>query len=184
MTTTASDVLIPVGTWSADPGHSQVGFSVKHMGIATVRGRFSEFEGSLISADTLAESEINASIKVESVDTDESARDEHLRSEDFFDAQNYPEMTFSSRSIEQVGEDELRVVGDLTIRGVTHEITLDGEVNGVDEDPWGNQRVGIELSGSLSRADYGMKFNQALGSGNMLVGDKVKLLIDISAVKQ
>lgn len=181
--TTATKQLIPQGTWTADPGHSQVGFSVKHMGIATVRGDFSDFDGSLEVGDDLSEAKINATVKVATVDTGEEARDEHLRSEDFFAAGEYPEMTFVSRSISSDGDD-IKVVGDLTIRGETREIVLDGEVAGIDEDPWGNERVGIELTGVLPRADYGMKFNQALGSGNMLVGDKVKLAIDISAIKQ
>jgi polyisoprenoid-binding protein YceI len=116
------------------------------------------------------------------VNTAEDARDEHLRSADFFDAEKYPQITFTSTAIKADG-DELEITGDLTLHGVTKPVTLKAEVTGTEEDPWGNTRVGLEVTGSLSRGDYEMKFNQALGSGNVLVSDKVKLALDISAVK-
>lgn len=173
------------GTWAAEPSHSRVGFSVKHLGISTVHGEFGDFEGSLtVGDDGLAGAKLVGSVKVASVDTKEDARDEHLRSADFFDAENNPEITFESTSITPDGDDEFKVKGNLTIAGVTNEIELEAEIEGFEVDPWDNQRVGIEVKGSLSRGDYGMKFNQALGSGNVLVGDKVKIALDISAVKQ
>ncbi len=177
-------VAVPTGTWVAEPSHSRVGFAVKHLGIATVHGEFGEFEGNFTVGEDLASSKIVASVKVASVDTKEDARDEHLRSPEFFDADANPEITFESTKIEAAGDDEFKITGNLTINGVTNEITLDAETDGTETDPWGNERVGLEIKGSLSRGDYGMKFNQALGSGNVLVGDKVKLNIDISAVKQ
>jgi len=121
---------------------------------------------------------------VASVDTNEKQRDDHLRSPDFFDAEQYAELTFESSRIEAIDEETFRITGDLSLNGTTKEIVLNADVQGTDVDPWGNNRVGLEVTGQLSRAEYGMKFNQALGSGNALVGDKVKLALDISAVKQ
>jgi polyisoprenoid-binding protein YceI len=174
---------IPTGTWNVDPAHSKVGFSVKHMGIATVRGEFTEFAGALEIDGDLSTAKAYGTVKVASVDTNEPQRDEHLRSPDFFDAAAYPEITFESTAIEQIDEETYRITGRLTIHGVTNETVLHAEVQGSDIDPWGNERIGLEVIGELSRADYGMKFNQVLGSGNKLVGDKVKLALDISAVK-
>ena len=179
----ATAVATPVGTWNIDPSHSNVNFNVKHLGIATVRGTFNEFEGTLELGEDLSDSRAYGTVKVASVDTNENARDEHLRSADFFDAERHPEIGFESTEIRHVDDDELEITGDLTIRGVTNPITLKAELTGTEEDPWGNQRVGLEVEGKLDRSDYGMTFNQALGSGNVLVGDKVKLSLDISAVK-
>lgn len=177
--------LIPTGTWTADPAHTSVSFSVKHLGISNVHGKFNEFDGTLaIDGDDLSTAKLTGVVKAASVDTGEAPRDEHLRSADFFDVEQYPELTFESTKIEATGNDTVTVTGNLTIHGVTNEITLDGEVTGTDTDPWGKERVGLEITGSLSRDDYGMKFNQALGSGNLLVGDKIKLALDVSAVKQ
>jgi polyisoprenoid-binding protein YceI len=182
--TTSTSTIAPVGTWSVDPAHSSVSFQVKHMGIATVRGDFTEFEGTLEITEDLAGSKTYGTVKVASVDTNEPARDEHLRSADFFDVASYPELRFESKSIEALDNEEYRIVGDLTLHGITKEIVLHADVQGVDTDPWGNDRVGLEVTGQISRGDFDMKFNQALGSGNMLVSDKVKLVLDISAVKQ
>jgi polyisoprenoid-binding protein YceI len=181
---TASSTIAPAGTWAADPSHSKVGFAVKHMGIATVRGEFGDFEATLETGDDLTSAKARATIKTASINTGEQQRDDHLRSADFFDAENHPEITFESTSIEQVDGDTYKIVGDLTIHGVTKPVELEAEVQGADTDPWGNDRVGVEVTGSLSRGEYEMKFNQALGSGNMLVGDKVKLGLDFSLVKQ
>jgi polyisoprenoid-binding protein YceI len=185
MSTTASPAtLIPTGTWTVDPAHSKVGFGVKHMGIATVRGEFTDFEGSLEIGEDLSSAKVYGTVKAQSVDTNEPQRDDHLRSPDFFDAAQFPEIRFESTSIEALDDEEFRITGQLTIHGVTNEVVLHAEVQGTDVDPWGNERVGLEVTGQLSRGDYGMKFNQALGSGNVLVGDKVKLALDVSAVKQ
>jgi polyisoprenoid-binding protein YceI len=180
--TTIAATTIPTGTWAVDPAHSKVGFAVKHMGIATVRGEFTEFEGVL--ALTEAGATARGTVRAASVDTNEPQRDAHLRSPDFFDAETYPEIAFESTAIEPVDEDTYRITGNLTLHGVTNELVLTAEVNGVDVDPYGNEKVGLEITGQLSRGEYGMKFNQALGSGNMLVADKVKLTLDISAAKQ
>lgn len=173
---------VPTGTWNVDPSHSSVEFQVKHMAIATVKGQFNEFQGSLsIAEDGTATA--TGSVDVASVDTREAQRDEHLKSADFFDAANNPQITFVSTEITPVDEDTFTVTGDITIHGVTKPITLKASVEGADEDPWGNQRVALSITGQINRGEFGMTFNQALGSGNMLVADKVKIAIDVSAVK-
>lgn len=178
---TAASTALPTGTWNVDPSHSSVEFQVKHMGIATVKGQFNEFEGSLTVAEDGTAS-ARGTVAVASVDTRDDRRDDHLRSGDFFDAEAHPSLTFASTSIAVDGE-RFTIQGDLTIRGVTKPVTLEGEVLGRDVDPWGNERIALTAKGSVSRGEYGMTFNQALGSGNMLVGDKVKIEIDVSAVK-
>jgi polyisoprenoid-binding protein YceI len=183
-TTSAASTVVPTGTWKVDPAHSNVGFAVKHMGIATVRGEFGEFEGTLEIGADLSTAKAYGTVKAASVDTSEAQRDDHLRSPDFFDAEQYPELSFESTRIEALDDEEFRITGKLTIHGITNEVVLHADYQGTDVDPWDNQRVGLEVTGQLSRGDYGMKFNQALGSGNMLVGDKIKLELDISAVKQ
>ncbi len=184
MSTTVTTTPLPTGTWTVDNAHSKVGFAVKHMGIATVRGEFTRFSGTLAVGDDLASATASGIVEVDSVDTNEPQRDAHLRSADFFDAAKYPELRFEATRIRALDDDTFEIAGDLTLHGVTNEVELTAVVQGTDIDPWGNERVGIEITGRLSRGDYGMKFNQALGSGNMLVADKVTLALDISAVKQ
>ena len=180
--TATTQTLIPTGTWAVDPAHSRVEFAVKHMGIATVRGTFGSFEGKLeIGADG---AQASGTVETTSINTGEDQRDAHLRSPDFFDADTNPQITFVSTAITPVDEETFKITGDLTIHGITREITLHADVQGTDIDPWGNERVGLEVTGQLNRGDFEMKFNQALGSGNMLVSDKVKLALDISAIKQ
>ena len=154
------------------------------MGIANVRGKFTEFEGTLEVGEDLASSSARGTVQVASITTDEEQRDAHLRSPDFFNVDEYPEIMFESTSIEAIDEESSHVVGDLTMHGVTHEVKLKTLVQGTDIDPWDNERVGLEVVGVLQRSDFDMKFNQALGSGNVLVGDKVRMSLDISAVKQ
>jgi polyisoprenoid-binding protein YceI len=181
---TATTTSIPTGTWAADSAHSTIGFSVKHMGIATVRGKFNEFEGALEIGEDLSSAKISGAAKTASIDTSEAQRDTHLRSPDFFDAETYPELRFESTSIAPVDEENFTVEGDLTMHGETHPVTLNAELLGAETDPYGNERVALEITGQLSRGEWGMKFNQALGSGNLMVSDKVKLAIDISAIRQ
>jgi polyisoprenoid-binding protein YceI len=181
---TRTGPVIPTGAWSVDPSHSTVGFSVKHMGIANVRGKFTEFEGTLETKEKLADCKAHGTVKVASIDTDEAQRDEHLRSPDFFNAEQFPEITFESTHVEAIDGESSRVTGNLTMHGITREVRLDVLVQGTDTDPWGNTRAGLEVQGTLKRSDFDMKFNQALGSGNALVGDKVAIALDISAVLQ
>ena len=184
MSTVSSSTTIPAGTWAVDPAHSNVSFAVKHMGLATVRGAFTEFDGLIEIGEDLSTARAYGRVSVDSLDTNQPQRDEHLRSPDFFDAAQYPELRFESAAITALDEQTFRITGRLTIHGVTHEIVLHAEVQGTDIDPWGNERVGLEVTGQLSRADYGMHFNQTLVSGNLLVGDKISLALDISAIKQ
>jgi polyisoprenoid-binding protein YceI len=176
--------LIPTGTWIVDPVHSSIEFSVKHMGIANVRGRFTEFEGMLEMKEELAACRARGSVKVGSIDTGDSHRDEHLRSPDFFDVEEFPEITFESTRVEAIDDESSRVAGNLTMHGITREIRLDVHILGTDMDPWGNTRAGLEVVGRIKRSDFDMKFNQALGSGELLVGDKVTMSLDVSAVLQ
>ena len=182
MSTTTT--IVPTGTWTADTAHSTIGFSVKHLGIATVRGSFGEFEGTLDIGDDLSSAKVKGSAKVDSIDTSEPQRDAHLKSADFFDAENHPELTFESTSVREIDGETFEITGDLTMHGVTKPVTLKAEVQGTETDPWGNERVGLEITGKLDRSDWDMKFNQALGSGNLLVSDTVKLALDISAIKK
>jgi polyisoprenoid-binding protein YceI len=176
--------LVPAGTWTIDPSHSSVGFSVKHLGIATVRGTFDEFEGSLLIGEHDESARAYGTVKAVSVNTNDEGRDEHLRSADFFGVEQNPELRFESSEITQLDDETFEVAGELTMNGVTNPIRLTAEIQGTETDPWGNERVGLEVRGQLNRRDWNMTFNQALGSGNLLVGEKVKLELDISAVKQ
>lgn len=171
---------IPAGTWAIDPEHTTVGFSVRHAGVSNVRGRFRSFEGTLEAGDEVRAA---GSVELTSVDTGVAQRDDHLRSEDFFACDRFPRMTFVSRSV-RIEDGEVEVAGELTLRGVTNELVLRGELGGVIVDDDGLTRVGPELTGQLSRAAFGMRFNHALGGGNMLVGDRVKLAIEVSATLQ
>jgi len=184
MISTSKSTLVPAGTWAVDPIHSTVGFSVKHLGIATVRGKFEDFAGTLEIGEGDETARAYGSVQGVSINTGDSGRDEHLRSADFFGVEQNPELGFESTAIEQVDEDTFEITGDLTMNGVTKPITLTAEVQGEETDPWGNERVALEVTGQLNRGDWDMTFNQALGSGNLLVGEKVKLQLDIAAIKQ
>ncbi len=183
MSSTVIETAIPAGTWAIDKAHTKVGFAVKHMGVSTVRGEFREFDGALeVGEDGTIRA--HGTVKAASVHTNQDQRDEHLRSADFFDAENYPELKFESTSIERVDDENYRIAGDLTIHGVTNPIELNAEIGGVDVGMEGEHRTGLEVTGQLSRKDYGMKFNAALGSGNAVVADKVKLALDVEAVRK
>jgi polyisoprenoid-binding protein YceI len=184
MISTVKSTLVPAGTWAVDPAHSTVGFAVKHLGIATVRGKFDAFEGTLEIGENDESARAFGTVQAVSVNTNDSGRDEHLRSADFFGVERNPELRFESTAIAQIDEDTFDITGDLTMNGITRSVNLQAEVEGTEIDPWGNERVGLEVRGQLNRGDWDMTFNQALGSGNLLVGEKVRLELDISAVKQ
>jgi polyisoprenoid-binding protein YceI len=176
-------VRVPTGTWKVDPAHSSVGFEVKHMMIATVRGQFREFEGTIEAAEDPSDSRAWGSVKTATIDTGNEDRDNHLRSADFFDSERYPEARFESTRLDPVGGAEWRVTGNLTIKDVTREVTFDASVQGAGEDPWGNERVGVAVHGSIDRTDFGLTWQQALTKGGMLVGEKVKIQVDASAIR-
>jgi polyisoprenoid-binding protein YceI len=177
---TDTATALPTGTWKVDPVHSSVEFQVKHLGIATVKGQFTEFEGTLEVGPDGAKA--YGTVKVASVNTREPARDEHLRSPDFFDAATYSEISFQSTEITPRDEDEFKIVGDLSIHGVTRSVSFNATLEGTETDQQGNPRVGVSALATINRSEFDMKFNAALGSGNMMVSDKVKIVLDISAV--
>ena len=176
-------VRVPLGTWSIDPTHSSVEFSIKHMMIATVRGRFRDFEGTIEAAEDINDSKVVGVVRTASIDTNEPTRDEHLRGPDFFDAERYPEARFASRRIVPLGGPNFRVIGDLTLKDVTREIELDAAIEGSERDPWGNDRIGVRVRGTIDRTAFGLTWQRALESGGFLVGQEVRIAIDISAVK-
>ena len=149
-----------------------------------MRGKFEQFEGTLEIGEDLSSARAYGTVQGASINTNDDGRDEHLRSADFFGVEANPELRFESTEIRPLDEDTFEIEGDLTMNGVTNRVTLTAEVQGTETDPWGNERVGLEVTGQLNRGDWNMTFNQALGSGNLLVGEKVKLDLDISAVKQ
>ena len=151
-TRTRTAPLIPTGTWRIDAAHSSVRFSVKHMGIANVRGKFSEFEGTLEMKESLADCRAFGTVKVASIDTGEPQRDDHLRSADFFNVEEFPEVRFDSTHVEAIDDESSRVVGNLTMHGVTREITLDVLIQGTDTDPWGNTRAASRSSIRITNA--------------------------------
>ncbi len=176
-------VRVPTGIWHVDPSHSSIEFEVKHMMIATVRGRFKDFEGTIEAHEDIRESRVYGVVKTASIDTNEPDRDAHLRSEDFLDVEHYPEARFESKRIEPLGGPRYRVVGDLTIKDVTREVAFEASVEGAERDPWGNDRVGVRLRGSFNRSDFGLRWQRVLESGGFLVGEEVKVLVDVSAVR-
>jgi polyisoprenoid-binding protein YceI len=179
----SASTITPTGTWHVDPSHSRLGFAVRHLGISTVHGSFREFEGTLEVGDDLASAKARGTVQVNSIDTGQPDRDGHLLNSDFFDGEKYPEITFESTSIEVSGDNEVKVVGDLTIMGTTKPVELTGHIGGVETDPFGNERVGLEVHGEVDRTDFGMKFNIPLDSGAFAMSDRVQLNIDISAIK-
>lgn len=171
--------------WTLDKAHSSFAFAVKHMVVATVRGRFNEFTVDAdINTDDLTKSTATVTVDIASVATGEEGRDKHLRSADFFHHEEHPQMTFVSKRIESKGGNEYRLIGDLTIRGMTHPVTLDGEVNGPVKDPYGNDRLGITGEGKINRKDFGLNWNALLEAGGAVVSDTVKLDIDVELVQK
>jgi polyisoprenoid-binding protein YceI len=172
-------------SWTIDPTHAEVGFAVKHLMISTVRGRFAAVKGNAELDDARRNAaKLDVTIDVSSIDTRQEQRDNHLRSPDFFDVARFPTMRFISKRIEGDIDGEFRVIGDLTIRGVTHEVTLDATAEGRVRDPWGNDRAGFSAKTKISRSAFGLTWNQALETGGVVVGDDVKLSIDVELVKQ
>ena len=182
MTSTA--VQIPgyvVGTWDIDPTHSTVGFSVRHMMVSKVRGYFREFTGEIVTAQDPAESTVNATIELTSIDTRQEQRDAHIRSADFFDVDNHPQMTFRSTAVKTDGAD-WTVEGELTIKGRTKPVVLDLELNGFGPDAYGGYRAGFSAKTEINRNDFGVDIKMPMDGGGVVVGDKISVELEIEAV--
>jgi polyisoprenoid-binding protein YceI len=182
--TTAAKPTAGTTTWTVDASHSNVEFAVKHLMISSVKGRFGDVKGTVTYNEANpAQSRVEIEVGIHSIDTRAEQRDAHLRSPDFFDADKYPTMRFVSKRIDGDINGEFKLIGDLTIRDTTREVTLEAEFHGREKDPWGGERMGFEAKGKLNRGEYGLHWNQVLESGGWLVGDDIKLSIEVELVK-
>lgn len=171
--------------WAIDPTHSEIGFKVKHMMFTNVSGKFNTFSASVESEDDdFSTASISFSAEASSVDTGNGDRDNHLKGADFFDSANYPQVIFSGKEMKKVSDGVYHLTGDLTMRGVTHPVTLEAEYGGLMKDPWGNTKAGFSLSGKINRKDFGLVWNAPLEAGGVLVSEEVKLLAEVQFVKQ
>lgn len=172
-------------TWQIDSAHSGIHFAVRHLVIAKVRGQFSRWTGALAVPDgDFTRASVEVTIDATSIETGVADRDAHLKSADFFDVASFPELTFRSRRIETKGDDRFALIGDLTIRGIARELTLDVESAGQTKDPWGNVRAGFAGKTAIDRKEFGLTWNQVLEAGGVMVGDKVEIEIEVEAVQQ
>ena len=174
---------IPAGTWTIDPSHSEVAFSVRHLMVGKVKGTFESFEGAITIGDDPLASSVTAEVALESVNTRDEKRDGHLRSPDFFETDAHPNLTFASTSVRAKGSDYL-VTGDLSIRGITRSVVLGLEFNGVHPDPWGGTRAGFTAETEFNRKDFGITFDIPMEGGGVVVGDKIKVVLEVEAVLQ
>ena len=170
-------------TWQLDPIHSSITFSIRHLVISKVHGRFGKWTGTVQLDKDLAASFVEVKIDAASIDTNEPQRDAHLRSADFFHVNRFPEISFSTTRIESLGENQYRVSGDLTMHGVTRHVVLEAEENGRVKDPWGNDRIGFGAKAAIDRKDFGLTFNQTLDAGGLMLGDRVDITIEVEALK-
>lgn len=172
-------------TWAIDASHSEIGFKVKHMMFTNVSGKFEKFEASATTEDTdFTNAKLDFSADIASVNTGSADRDNHLKSADFFNAEEFPKMSFKSTSMKKVSENEFELTGDLSLHGVTKAVTLNVEYGGIMQDPWGNTKAGFTLSGKINRKDWGLNWNAALETGGVLVSEEVRLNIDVQLMKQ
>ena len=186
MTDTTSLAQIPgyvAGAWSIDPVHSEVGFSVRHMMVSKVRGKFKTFTGELVTGENPLASSVTAEIDLTSIDTGNAKRDDHIRSADFFEVETYPTMTYASTGIRE-DEDGFVLEGDLTLKGVTRSVPLKLELNGFGPDPFGGTRAGFTATGELNRRDFNVNFSAPMQNGGVVVADKITLHLEIEAVLQ
>ena len=172
---------LTTGTWTLDSSHSEIGFTVRHAGISKVRGQFKEADATLDLAENVADSKVNATIKTASFDSGDTNRDGHVRGEDFFDVEKFPEISFVSNAIVPKG-DAYELQGDLTIKGVTRPVALETELNGVAVDPFGNTRAGLTAETTISRKDFGLTWNAVLEAGGVLVSDKVAINLELAFI--
>lgn len=179
--TTATQAGISVGSWQIDGAHTEIGFSVRHL-MSKVRGTFESFSGTLVTADDIADSRVSVEVDLSSINTGESGRDEHLRSNDFFDVEQHPKMTFDTTGVTASGDQEYTLVGNLTIKDVTRPIELSVEFMGEGPDPWGGTRIGVEVTGSINRKDFGIDFNVPMEGDRVMIGNKIDIHINAEAV--
>ncbi|OFR40837.1 YceI family protein [Corynebacterium sp. HMSC077D03] len=172
------------GTYAIDPAHSTIGFVARHAMVTKTRGKFDEFEGTITVAENIADSKAEATIKAASINTGNEDRDAHVKGDDFFSAEQYPELTFSATSFDVDETGNGTVTGDLTIKGTTKPVTLNVEAEGLAEDPFGNTRFGFEATTKINRTDFGIDFNAPLKTGGVLVSEEIKIELEISAIKQ
>jgi polyisoprenoid-binding protein YceI len=185
VTAASTETTIPgyeAATWNIDPVHSEVGFSVRHMMVSKVRGRFTKFSGQLVTGDDPAASSVTAEIDLSSIDTGNEQRDAHIKSADFFEVETYPTMTYKSTGVRVVDGDYV-LDGDLTLKGVTKNVPLRLELNGFGEDPYGGYRAGFTATGELNRGDFNISFNAPMANGGVVVSDKITLHLEIEAVR-
>jgi polyisoprenoid-binding protein YceI len=174
---------LSTGTYAIDPTHSRIGFVARHAMVTKVRGSFNDFDGSgYFDTENPTNSHLSLTIKAASIDTRNADRDAHLRSNDFFDMETYPEISFASTAVELVDDENYRVTGNLTIKGITKPVTIDFEYTGTAIDPYGNQRIGLDGTTTINRKDWGVNWNAALETGGVLVGEKVTLEFEVSAI--
>jgi polyisoprenoid-binding protein YceI len=174
-----------MATWKIDPTHSEIEFKVKHLMITNVTGHFAEYDATLESgAEDFSDAKISFEANVNSVSTKNAQRDEHLKGEDFFDAANYPKLSFTSTSVQKKDEENFVLNGDLTIRGVTKPVQLNVDYNGITVDPWGQTKAGFELSGKINRKDFGLSWSATTEAGGLVVSDEVRLILGVQMVKQ
>jgi len=169
--------------WTIDPTHSEIGFKVKHMMFTNVKGFFNDYTADITFNEDLKEADLQFEAKISSIFTNNTDRDNHLKSADFFDAEQFPSLKFKSTQISGSGND-YEIKGDLTIKGITHPVTLKGEFSGLMSDPWGNTKVGLNLAGKINRKDFGLTYNAALETGGVLVGEDVQLNAEVQLVEQ
>ncbi len=174
-----------MANYKIDVDHSDIMFKVKHLMISTVTGVFKKFDATLeVNEQDLSDAKVSFEADIDSVDTKNEQRDGHLKSDDFFNAEQFPKMTFQSTSIEKAGDDEYKLVGDFTIRDITKPVELKVEYNGSTKDPWGFERMGFEVSGKINRKEYGLKWSAVTEAGGLVVADDVKLVMNVEMVKQ
>jgi polyisoprenoid-binding protein YceI len=181
MTSTAT--AISTGTWTLDPSHTEIGFTVRHL-MSKVRGKFETFEGTVTTGEDATDARVDVSVDLSSINTGTADRDNHLRSSDFFEVETHPMMTFVSNDVIEKAPGELVVQGDLTIKGVTKPLELAVEILGEGPDPWGGTRIGVEAAAELSRKEFGIDFNIPVQGDKVMIGDKIAIAITAEAVLQ
>ena len=174
-----------MATYKIDVDHSDIMFKVKHLMISTTTGNFKKFDATLeVTTDDFSDAKLSFEAHVDSIETKNAQRDAHLKSDDFFNAEKFPLLTFSSNKMEKVSGDEYMLTGDLTIRDVTKTVALKVEYNGSTKDPWGMERMGFEISGKIDRKEYGLSWSALTEAGGLVVSDEVKLLMNVEMIKQ